>query len=170
MLTLDTVSWDPALLLLGAPVRGLRLLWLVRKEVGEFLQEVVVVLEQKRNLLVHGGDGLSALAVRVKNLEEGLVNPLILGKSLLDFVDVIDGLVEFDGLFFYILHPDLVALRKECIEAQDEIRVASKQNLHVERGENIIRKRRSAKRAGFRQRARRPKHAKLWLSRGQYAS
>ena len=59
--------------------------------------------EQQRDLLVDVRDRLLALAVHVEDLQEGLVDALVRGEAGLDLVDVVDRLVELDGLLRLLL-------------------------------------------------------------------
>jgi len=70
----------------------------VGEEVGELVQEVLVVAEEERHLVVHVGDRLLPLAVHIENLQKRLVHALVGREARLDLVDVRDRLVELHRL------------------------------------------------------------------------
>lgn len=95
----------------------------------ELLEQVGMVVEQCRNLLVDILDGLVVHPVHVEYAQECLVDVVLLLEPALDLVDETDGLHEIDGLLLEVLGLDRVALGQEGVEAEDEFGVAIEEGL-----------------------------------------
>lgn len=70
----------------------------IGEEVGEVLEEVGMVSEQGRHLVKDVLDAPLLLLVRVKDLQKLLVRFGFGGKTLLDGGNVVNGMIELDGL------------------------------------------------------------------------
>ena len=84
----------------------------VGEEVGEVLEEVGMVGEEGRHLVEDVLDAPLLLLVRVEDLQELLVRFGLRREALLDGGDVVDGVIELDGLLRIAAAAGLLLLRR----------------------------------------------------------